>query len=52
MGKHEKGFSIVDFLIIMAILLIVLGMFGPYLSQGKARQGATQTAVVSSASVR
>lgn len=33
MRNTNSGFSIVDFLIIMALFLIVMGMFGPQLSK-------------------
>lgn len=35
MRRPESGFSIVDFLIIVALLLIVVGMFGPRLAQSR-----------------
>jgi type II secretory pathway pseudopilin PulG len=44
MRRTESGFSIVDFLIIVALLLIVIGMFGPRLAQS--RKKANNTAVV------
>ena len=33
MKRNDKGFSIVDVLIIIAILLIVVGMVGPKLAR-------------------
>jgi hypothetical protein len=44
MRRSGQGFSIVDFLIIVALLLIVIGMFGPRLAQS--RKKANNTAVV------
>lgn len=35
MRRSGQGFSIVDFLIIVALLLIVIGMFGPRLAQSR-----------------
>ena len=45
MRQTDSGFSIVDFLIIVALLLIVLGMFGPRLAQSrnKTRTASTST---------
>ena len=34
MRRTESGFSVVDFMIIVALLLIVIGMFGPRLAHG------------------
>ena len=33
MKRNDKGFSIVDFLIIIAIMLIMVGMVGPKLAR-------------------
>lgn len=33
MKRNEKGFSIVDFLIVIAIMLIMVGMVGPKLAR-------------------
>jgi len=44
MRRTESGFSIVDFMIIVALLLIVIGMFGPRLAQS--RKKANNTPVV------
>ena len=33
MKRRDKGFSVVDFLIIMAIILILVGMVGPRLTR-------------------
>jgi hypothetical protein len=46
MRRTESGFSIVDFMIIVALLLIVIGMFGPRLAQSrkKANSGPVATA--------
>ena len=43
MRRAESGFSIVDFLIILALLLIVAGMVIPHLAQSQIR--AQRTAV-------
>jgi hypothetical protein len=44
----NSGFSIVDFLIIMALMLIVVGLFGPLVrkSNSKAANGPARPAVV------
>jgi hypothetical protein len=52
MRKRIEGFSIVDFLIIMAILLIVIGMFGSHLSKGRNKTDVSAAPAVSSASAR
>ena len=48
MRRTTKGFSIVDFLIIMALLLIVIGIFGPLVkkSNNKAKSSAAPAAVI------
>ncbi len=33
MKRNDKGFSLVDFLIVVAILLIMVGMVGPRLAR-------------------
>lgn len=42
MKRRDKGFSVVDFLIIMAIILILVGMVGPKLARkdGKAKSSS------------
>lgn len=47
MQKTDTRFSIVDFLIIVAMLLIVVGMFGQRLHRtaGKAKPSAAATSV-------
>jgi Tfp pilus assembly protein FimT len=42
MKRSDKGFSIVDVLIIIAILLIMVGMVGPKLARkdGKAKRSS------------
>ena len=35
MRHSNSGFSVVDLLIIIALLLIVIGMFGPFLKKSK-----------------
>ena len=42
MEAPKSGFSIVDFLIIVAFLLILSGMFGPYFAQHSERAKAAQ----------
>jgi competence protein ComGC len=49
MRRTESGFSIVDFLIIIALLLIVVGMFGPYIAKSR---GKAKTAAVVASSAR
>ena len=48
MRNTNSGFSIVDFLIIVALLLIVLGMFGPRVSKymNKSKPDSSRAAVV------
>jgi len=48
MRNTNTGFTIVDFLIIVAILLIVLGMFGPHVSKyvNKSKPDSNRAAVV------
>jgi Tfp pilus assembly protein PilV len=44
MRRTNSGFSLIDFLIIVALLLIVIGMFGPRLAQSrKARNPSAST---------
>jgi competence protein ComGC len=46
MRRTESGFSIVDFMIIVALLLIVIGMFGPRLAQSRKKANHTAVATV------
>ena len=46
MRRSGQGFSIVDFLIIVALLLIVIGMFGPRLAQSRKKANKTAVATV------
>ena len=48
MRRTNRGFSIVDFLIILALLLIVIGLFGPLVkrSSSKAKSPAVSASVV------
>ncbi|MGA2629560.1 MAG: hypothetical protein ABSG54_05035 [Terriglobia bacterium] len=50
MRKTESRFSVIDFLIIVAMLMIVVGMFGAHLHKtaSKARRAEAATAVVPS----
>jgi Tfp pilus assembly protein PilV len=45
MRKTDSGFSIIDFLILVAMLMIVVGMFGQRLhnAPGKAKPSAATT---------
>jgi Tfp pilus assembly protein PilV len=53
MRRTELGFSIVDFLIIVALLLIVIGMLGPRLAQSRNRtRNASTSATCATAPVR
>ena len=45
MRRTESGFSIVDFLIIMALLLILAGMIGPYYAQSRVSKVKNSPAV-------
>jgi competence protein ComGC len=48
MPRSEKGFSVVDFLIVIAIILIVVGMVGPKLARksSKAKLSAPATSAL------
>jgi hypothetical protein len=50
MRKTDSRFSVIDFLIIVAMLMIVVGMFGSQLHKAtsKARRAETATAVAPS----
>jgi hypothetical protein len=52
MRRIEPGFSIVDFLIIVALLLIVIGMFGPRLAQSRKAKNAPVSTTCATAPVR
>jgi len=52
MRRTDSGFSIVDFLIIVALLLIVIGMFGPRLAQSRKAKNASASATCATAPVR
>lgn len=45
MRPTESGFSVVDCLIIMALLLILAGMIGPYYAQSRASKVKNSPAV-------
>ena len=42
MNRPEPGFSIVDFLMIVAILLILSGVLGPYFAEHRQKVNAAQ----------
>jgi hypothetical protein len=52
MRRNSLGFSIVDFLIIVALLLIVVGMFGPRLAQSRKAKAASATATCATTAAR
>ena len=53
MRRTNQGFSIVDVLIIIALLLIVIGMFGPLVkkSNSKAKSPTPRAAILLPASL-
>jgi competence protein ComGC len=48
MKRSEKGFSVVDFLIVIAIILIMVGMVGPKLARknSKTKLSAVPTSAI------
>jgi Tfp pilus assembly protein PilV len=52
MRRTNLGFSLVDFLIIVALLLIVIGMFGPRLAQSRKARNASASATCATAPAR
>ena len=52
MRRIELGFSIIDFLIIVALLLIVIGMFGPRLAQSRRAKNASTSTTCATAPAR
>ena len=52
MRQTNSGFSVIDFLIIVALLLIVVGMFGPRLAQSRKAKNASGSTTCATAPVR
>jgi Tfp pilus assembly protein PilV len=52
MRQTNSGFSVIDFLIIVALLLIVVGMFGPRLAQSRKAKNASAPTTCATAPVR